>query len=86
MINPSQLAFLLDLSQMNPSRNRLCITLNANNEFVIWYDYKTSTVILDIYLAKSFDGGGLFIDDLKQYIGCLVNSELIILGTNTYVT
>jgi hypothetical protein len=88
MVNPLQLASSLDPSQTSPSRNRPAITLNEDNVFVIWPDNKTSTGKSDIYLAKSIDGGVSFKDvlNLSNTTGRSANPELIISGTNIYVT
>ena len=88
VVNPLQLASSLDPSQTSPSRNRPAITLNEDNVFVIWPDNKTSTGKSDIFLAKSLDGGASFNDvlNLSNTTGRSANPELIISGTNIYVT
>ena len=88
MVNPLQLASSLDSSQTSPSRNRPAITLNEDNVFVIWPDNKTSTGKSDIFLAKSLDGGASFNDvlNLSNTTGRSANPELIISGTNIYVS
>jgi hypothetical protein len=88
MVNPLQLASSLDPSQTSPIRNRPAITLNEDNVFVIWPDNKTSTGKSDIFLAKSLDGGASFNDvlNLSNTTGRSANPELVISGTNIYVT
>ena len=88
MVNPLQLASSLDPSQTSPSRNRPAITLNEDNVFVVWPDNKTSTGKSDIFLAKSLDGGASFNDvlNLSNTTGRSANPELILSGTNIYVT
>lgn len=86
--NSFQLVYSLDPTNTSPSRNRPAITLNEDNVFVIWPDNKTSTGKSDIFLAKSINGGASFKDilNLSNTTGRSANPELIISGTNIYVT